>query len=323
MTRFPYDQFAKDYLEELLQPLGKIETSKTVPAEIREIDVYFAPSSQPTTDTIQLGLLGQLAEKPALIEPFRNAVKISEMRSCMNKLFYIIADIERQNKRDNIPTQEDDLPKLWILSPTASTTILDGFKASLDEENWGAGVHFLGDYLKTVIIAIHQLPCTPETLWLRLLGKGRVQQRAIEELEALPQNNPLRDKAIDLLLSLKTQIEIRQNPEEEDRELLMNLSPIYLERLAAAKQEGRNEGIQQGRNEGIQQGRNEGIQQGRNEGIQNERRTIIENLLRARFGSVDDELEAIIQPLLALTPEEFSPLLIQLSREELISRFIR
>ncbi|MGB3652618.1 MAG: hypothetical protein WBA41_15565 [Rivularia sp. (in: cyanobacteria)] len=250
--------------------------------------------------------MGQLAEKAALIEPFRNAVKISEIRSCMNKLFYIIADIERQNKRDNIPTQEDDLPKLWILSPTASTTILDGFKASLDED-WGAGVHFLGDYLKTVIIAIHQLPRTPETLWLRLLGKGRVQQQAIEELEALPQNNPLRDKAIDLLLSLKTQIEIRQNPDEEDRELLMNLSPIYLERLAEAEQKGRNQGIQEGRNEGIQEGH----------------RTIIENLLRARFGSLDDELNSIIQPLLALTPEEFSPLLIQLSREELISRFIR
>jgi hypothetical protein len=140
-------------------------------------------------------------------------------------------------------------------------------------------------------------------LWLRLLGKGRVQQRAIEELEALPQNNPLRDKAIDLLLSLKTQIEIRQNPDEEDRELLMNLSPIYLERLAEAEQKGRNEGIQQG--------------------VQNERRIVIENLLRARFGSLDDELNSIIQPLLALTPEEFSPLLIQLSREELISRFIK
>ncbi len=140
-------------------------------------------------------------------------------------------------------------------------------------------------------------------MWLRLLGKGRVQQRAIEELEALPQNNPLRDKAIDLLLSLKTQIEIRQNPDEEDRELLMNLSPIYLERLAEAEQKGRNEGIQQG--------------------VQNERRIVIENLLRARFGSLDDELNSIIQPLLALTPEEFSPLLIQLSREELISRFIK
>lgn len=305
MTRFPYDQFAKDYFTELLQPLGKVETSKPVPAEIREIDVYFAPSSQPITDTVQLGLLRRLADKPALIEPFRNAVKISEIRSCMNKLFYIIADIERQNKRDNISTQEENLPLLWILSPTASTTILNGFKASLDEENWGTGVHFLGDYLKTAIIAIHQLPRTPETLWLRLLGKGRVQQQAIEELETLPQNNPLRDKAIDLLLNLKTQVEIRQNPSEEDRELIMNLSPIYLQRLAEAEQKGRSQGIQEGLEEGVK----------------NERRTVIESLLRVRFGSLDDELNAIIQPLLALTPEEFSTLLIQLSREELVSRF--
>lgn len=248
-----------------------------------------------------MGLLRRLADKPALIEPFRNAVKISEIRSCINKLLYTIADIERQNKRNNISTQEENLPKLWILSPTASTTILNGFKASLDEQNWGTGVHFLGDYLKTAIIAIHQLPRTPETLWLRLLGKGRVQQQAIEELETLPQNNSLRDKAIDLLLNLKTQIEIKQNPSEEDRELIMNLSPIYLQRLAEAEQKGRSSGIQ--------------------EGVENERRTVIENLLRVRFGSLDDELNAIIQPLLELTPEEFSPLLIQLSRSELVSRF--
>ncbi len=73
----------------------------------------------------------------------------------------------------------------------------------------------------------------------------------------------------------------------------MKLSPIYLERLAEAKQKGQNE----------------------------VHRTVIENILRARFGNLDDELNSIIQPLLALTPEDFSPLLIQLSREELISRF--
>ncbi len=69
----------------------------------------------------------------------------------------------------------------------------------------------------------------------------------------------------------------------------MGLSPIYLQRLADARQEGQ--------------------------------RTVIENLLQARFGTLDDELKEIVQPLLGLTPEEFSPLLIQLSREELLSRF--
>ncbi|MCC5655416.1 hypothetical protein LC608_00085 [Nostoc sp. XA010] len=51
MIRFPYDQFAKDYLKELLQPLGEVETSRKVPAQIREIDVYFVPSPQ-WTNTI-------------------------------------------------------------------------------------------------------------------------------------------------------------------------------------------------------------------------------------------------------------------------------
>ncbi len=293
MTRFPYDQFAKDYLKELLQPLGKVESSRKVPAEIREIDVYFAPSPQAGADTIQLGLLAKLANQPALFEPFRNAVKISEIRSCMNKLFYLIADIERQNKRDNNSTSEEELPKLWILSPTASESILDGFQTSLDEQNWCAGVYFLGKHLKTAIIAIHQLPQTPETLWLRLLGKGGTQRRAIKELETLPPDNPLRSKAIDLLLSLKKTLEINQNPDEDDRELLMTLSPIYLQELADARQEGRQE-------------------------IQ---RSVIENLLKVRFGSLDDKLNVIIEPLLQLSPEEFTPLLIQLSREELLNRF--
>ena len=132
MTRFPYDQFAKDYLKELLQPLGEVETSRKVPAEIREIDVYFAPSLQSTSDKIELGLLGKFATEPALLEPFRNAATIAEIRSCMNKLFDIFADIKRQNKADKNRITESELPRLWILSPTASQSILDGFRASLD-----------------------------------------------------------------------------------------------------------------------------------------------------------------------------------------------
>lgn len=48
---------------------------------------------------------------------------------------------------------------------------------------------------------------------------------------------------------------------------------------------------------------------------------MVENLLKVRFGEIDNELQEIIEPLLALPPEEFTPLLLQLSREELINRF--
>ncbi|WP_414576142.1 hypothetical protein [Anabaena sp. CCY 9402-a] len=324
MTRFPYDQFAKDYLKELLQPLGEVETSRKVPAEIREIDIYFAPAPPSISDTIDLGLLGRIAAEPALIEPFRNAATIAEIRSCMNKLFDIFAEIKRQGKVGKNRINESELPRLWILSPTASESILDGFRANLDTEHWERGVHFLADYLRTAIVAIHQLPCNEETLWLRILGKGRVQQQAIDELEALPSEHPLRAKAIDLLLSLKTTLEVNQNVDQEDRDLIMRLSPIYEQKLAEAKQQGIQEARQvyeQRLTEAKQQGIQEGMQEGIQEGTKAERRKVIENLLQVRFGALDAELREMIEPLLALSPEEFTPLLLQLSREELLDRF--
>lgn len=189
--------------------------------------------------------------------------------------------------------------------PTASEDFLEGFNAKPDVENWLPGIYFLGDSLRTAVVVIHQLPVIPETLWLRLLGKGRVQQRAIEEVKTLDVKNPLRGKAIDLLANLKTTLEVSQNLDVEDRDLVMQLSPIYEQRLAEATQLGREEG------------RLEGIQLG----VQNERRTTIENLLRVRFKTLDNELQTIIEPLLALPPEEFTSLLIQLSREDLLRRF--
>jgi len=296
MTRFPHDQFAKDYLKELLTPLGEVETSRDVAGEVREIDVWFTPAPQSPGDAQGLGLLGRFAASPSIFEPFRNAVTPSQIRSCMSKLFDVHAELERQAKREKTNVQEAALPMLWILSPTASVPLLNGFKATLNEDNWMRGVYFLGDFLKTALVAIHQLPRTSDTLWLRILGKGRVQQQAVDELAALPLENPFRSNALELLYSLRTNLEASQNLDEEDRELIMRLSPLYEQRLEEATQQG--------------------IQQGQ--------RVVVKNLLRARFGSLDEQLEAIIEPVLSLPSEEFTLLLLQLSslsREELLARF--
>ncbi|MGC1394988.1 MAG: hypothetical protein WA828_11975 [Coleofasciculaceae cyanobacterium] len=300
MTRFVHDQFAKQYLEELLTPLGKVETSRDVPGEVRQIDVWFAPTPQPETDPQILGLLGRFAAGSCVLEPFRNTPTATEVRSCLVKLFELQAGLQRKAKRDEQRIQEADLPRLWILAPTASTGLLEGFRARLDQENWGEGVYFFGEFLRTAIVAIHQLPRTEETLWLRILGKGTTQRQAIEELMALPREQPLRSNALDLLASLRVNLEASDNLNQEDREVIMNLSPIYLQRLEAAAREGR--------------------QEGRQEGVQAERRATIENLLRVRFG-LDEVLAAVVEPLLELPPEEFTLLLLQLSREELLARF--
>jgi hypothetical protein len=232
------------------------------------------------------------------------AVRLAEVKSCISKLFDVHAKLENQASRNNTRILSADLPRLWILTPTASPALLDGFGAKLDEESWPQGVYFLANSFQTAIVVIHQLPKSQETLWLRLLGKGRVQEQAIDELEALPKDYPQRDAVLELLRSLRAILEIGQDLEPEDRNLIMRLSALYEQRLAEATQQG------------IQ----EGLQQGLQEGVRAERRATIENLLKVRFGSVDD-LSAIIEPLLQLQPEEFTLLLLQLSREELLTRF--
>lgn len=68
-----------------------------------------------------------------------------------------------------------------------------------------------------------------------MLGKGRVQQRAINELMALPVENPLRASSLGLLYNLQAHLAASQQAEvdEEDRELIMALAPLYQEQLAA------------------------------------------------------------------------------------------
>ncbi|MBW4688499.1 MAG: hypothetical protein KME40_26265 [Komarekiella atlantica HA4396-MV6] len=290
MTRFIHDQFAKDYLEELLKPYGEVQAPSRVAGEVREIDVLFSPSAEQSLNLETLGLLGKFAATPAIFEPFRNAASKEEICDCLLKLLEVRGALQREANRNNTSVLDSIIPKLWILSPTASTTLLSGFGAT-QAVDWLPGIHFMAEFLRTAIVAIHQLPHTQETLWLRILGRGAVQRKAIDELEALSSNHLFRRATLELLYNLRQNLRVNQNSEEDDRDLIMRLEPLYQQDREQAKLEGE--------------------------------RLVVENLLQVRFGSLDNELQAIIEPLLALSPGEFTPLLIQLSREELITRFNR
>jgi hypothetical protein len=314
MTRFIHDQFAKQYLTELLTPYGQVETSKDITAEVRQIDLLFIPDPQPSQSLEKLGLLGRMATNYAIFEPFRNPVSRSEIRSCIGKLFDVHADLERQAKRNETRINETELPQLWIFTPTASVDILESFNGTLDETNWGKGIYFLSTGLKTVVVVIHQLPSTPETLFLRVLGRGKVQRQAVEELEALANNSPFLGDIIELVHNLIAVLSARQRQEhdidQDDQELIMKLSQMYQQQLEEIKKQERQEGLQEGEKRGLDRG------------IERERRAMIESILQVRFGEVDSQLATIINPLIAMNREEFTPLLLQLSREELLARFV-
>ena len=180
------------------------------------------------------------------------------------------------------------------MTPTASANLLDRVRAK-PQKSWPQGIYFLGDILKTAIVVIHQLPRTSETLWLRLLGRGRVQQQAILELEALPKTDRWRNNVVKLVYELLTILAQRQQQllDRDDRELIVTLTQMYEEAVAELREEAEKQAT----------------------------RRLITNILRVRFEEVDEDLAAIIEAIASRPSEEFTPLLLQLSREELVARF--
>jgi Domain of unknown function (DUF4351) len=290
MTQFPHDEFAKNFLDSLLSPMGTVEISQQISSEVRYADVYFTPQPD-AVNSSELGLLAKLTTSAVVFEPFRNSVKIPQIRACMSKLFDLHQALGKEAKKEKQPElAEDNLPMLWILTPTLSAPILEGFGAKLDLESWGEGVYLMPTYFKTGIIVIHQLPKTPETLWVRILGKGRVQEQAIKEVAALPVAHPQRDNVLELLGNLKVILEARVTIEPEEQELIMQLSPLYLEKIQAAESVGEQRGE---------------IKEGQ---------ILILRLLKRRVGDVSTDVEARVKALALVQLEELGEALLDFSQ---------
>jgi Domain of unknown function (DUF4351) len=245
MTRTCHDLFAKQHLEALLEPVGTVTTSRKVIGETREVDVWFVPNPETQSTLGQLGILGKMVRQSCVIEPFHNAVQPQEVNSCLGKLVDLTEELRRQAKRETQSLSQTDLPCLWILSPTISVRMLQGFSATA-QKDWPEGFYFLAPNLRTALVAIHQLPATEDTLWLRLMGRDGGQRQAIAELLALPVNHPMRQSTIEHLAALRINLNVGQNLDKDERALSMNLSPVYEQWRKETLQEGRQEGLQLG-----------------------------------------------------------------------------
>jgi hypothetical protein len=169
---------------------------------------------------------------------------------------------------------------------------LQDFKGEIDP-TYGDGYYLLANGLGGTVVAIAELPTVPETLWLRLLGKGDTQERAIAELLELPGRDPKRESALNLLVSWRINMEIVEEFQQEEREIQMALSQAYLE----WENQTERRGLERGREEAIR------------------------SLMQLRYGSIDETLEALLPQLLALSTEHYTRLLLELSKDDLIAHF--
>ncbi len=308
MANTPHDDFAKSYLEELLSAIGQVHLDRPVKSETRRADVWFVPEPARGGARADLGVLATLAETACFIEPFRNPATWQDIRDCIGKLISLFRALARKAKASQEPLAEADLPRLWILVPTASAELRRAFGA-VRRRPWTNGIYLCPLAFRTGLVVIHQLPKTPDTLWMRLLGRGRVQKQAIRELEVLPSTSPRKAAILELLADWRAMLEIKELLTQDEEELIMNLSPVYQQRCQDWRQEGHELGVREGYEVGLQEGQQIG------------QRELIEGLFQARFGRLDDELLALVDRLLTQPPNQYTPFLIQASREEILAQF--
>jgi hypothetical protein len=191
MTRNLDDAFPQQHRADLLKPHGEVFTNHKIHSETREIDLWVIPRVNSEAERRVLGLLGQMLNRPSVFELFLDAVSSDEIDNCLTKLNSLKEELRREARREKRRFQATDHPQLWIVSQTISGTTLQKFAAK-PRRGWEQGVYFLPPGRPCGLIATHQLPEIPETLFWRLMGRGQVQARAIEELLALPESHPLK-----------------------------------------------------------------------------------------------------------------------------------
>ncbi len=122
MSKFPHDEFVKEYIPELCKQYGITTSGKVVSSERREIDVFFEPIKPQINQALEtLGLLGKIIQTTCLLEFYRNAVTPEQIRECISKLFDLRQNEIRKIKRENITAKDN--PRLWIITPTISDKI--------------------------------------------------------------------------------------------------------------------------------------------------------------------------------------------------------
>jgi hypothetical protein len=229
-----------------------VKVERPVASEVRTIDLVFYPQRDRKVDLKVLGLLGKILSRPCCpLEFFRNAVPAKEIVNCRDKGADLRSELKRDAAQKNRKLGDRDLPRLWILTPTLSLALKKKF-CMAKKPGWGKGIYFLPDHDWTGLVVIHELPETIATLWIRLLAKGSVQAKAVQELVDLPDAHPYRRETMRHLAALQVNLKIRQNRTKDQQEVMMNLAPAYEKWYAETVAESEKRGEQRGEQRGQQ-----------------------------------------------------------------------
>lgn len=225
MTPKKHHQYSKHFVAALLEPLGEVDIDYPIIPGM-SADIYFKPVPAPGAKFSTLGLLGKIVMvQPCLIETFRLPATPIDVQTSLHKLFTLRNKLV--DEAHNPSLKEEQLPHLWIIASLVSDSLLSFFGAK-HKRQWCKGVYLCGDAqgFRTAIVNINRLPPTPETLLMRLLGRGKIQRQAIKEVLGLKSDNSLREPLEELLYNWYTLLKAENKLTKDEKYLLVSLSEL-------------------------------------------------------------------------------------------------
>ena len=301
MTRERQDQFAKDLLAAVLEPLGNVIAGKELLAEPLKVDISFEATAALEPELLeQYGLPGRLVAGRAYFEPYRHSLEADHLWNAAAKLSMSWLAARRKVEKASAVLEGH----MWVVTPSAPENLVKeaGLKPLWENDGrdwwalktWPKGVYQQSKLLPLGLVVLDELPEDRQTLTLRLMGRGRTLKRAVAELKGLAENDPLRTPVLNLLEKWR----IIQTPvlelDPQEQEVVMNAMKTYQQWSEERRQEGRLEGMQQG----MQQGRLEGMQQGMQQGNQRRRAaasTALQRFWPRLYGPLPESLKVAIE----------------------------
>jgi hypothetical protein len=112
MTQISFKQITKEFLQELLIPLGNEEINFEVPSESQSINVWLQPAIVTQKPLENLTLLERISNTPCTFEIFHSPPSWQELRRCLFNLLWL----QETEFQQNDPIPDEQLPTLWVLA---------------------------------------------------------------------------------------------------------------------------------------------------------------------------------------------------------------
>src|SRR5262249_15608823 len=152
---------------------------------------------------------------------------LDELSTCVIKAVELRAQEAREarsarkrNKRGKKPPAAPRVV-LCAITPSMSDDMIAQAGATLIHAET-PGLYQLSAMWQAALVVVNRLPPDASTMWLRLLGRDRVQAQAVNELLSSKKPDPLYDATVALLIAWQQSLPPLLQQSEDEQEMAMN-----------------------------------------------------------------------------------------------------